>query len=118
MDEQALANSEHALDSEPKKRGRPKEKLFPVKLLKNYHPAGEYEIAGYYKEPITVKDTAGRMHTVDPGGFQHGVAKPPIKPGVGTGVRIWAGTHIRLPAEEAMDVISKRIAERADELSA
>ncbi len=62
--------------------------MLPVKLLKHYRPAGEYKV-------IQEVDTH--------------------YPGVGFPNKLWAGTIVRLPKEEAKDlVMTKKIAERAD----
>lgn len=124
MNEQALASSEPALASEPKKRGRPPkeaqaeqpEELFPVKLLRNYRPRGQYEILGHHKDAVQVKDGAGRWHEVEPAHFVHGEVFPSISPGVGFPHKIWANTYISVPRDEARDLIAMKIAERADDV--
>ena len=114
MSEQALASGEPALARGP---GRPpKVELFPVKLLKNYVPTGKHEIVGYTKAAVRQKNAAGQWVELEPEKFMTGEAKPPAYPGAGYANKIWAGTHIRLPVDEAKTVIAKRIAERADEL--
>lgn len=92
--------------------------LFPVLLVKNYAPAGEYEIVGYTKPMVERKDSAGKMIMVEPEKFIAGEMKPAQYPGTGFPNKIWAGTHIKLPVEEAKFVIAKRIAERADVIAA
>lgn len=59
------------------------EKLFPVLLLKNYKPRGKYEIVG---EP----------------------SKPPY-PGVGFEHKLWAGTTVMLPREEAVALLENQV---------
>lgn len=104
-------------------------KLFPVVLTKNYVPRAEYEIVGYLKEAIKRKDAAGNWKVVEPEEFIEGVMRPHTSPGVGygasvdkdgkkTNAKIWAGTHIRLPVDEAKNVVAKKIAERADAIAA
>ncbi len=105
-------------------------KMFPVLLTKNYCPRGDYEIVGYLKEAVRQKDAAGNMKIIEPEEFIEGEMKPHVSPGVGYGehtdaktgkkvnAKIWAGTHIKLPAEEAKFVIGKKIAERADAIAA
>jgi len=51
------------------------EKMFPVRLLKNYRPRGKYEIVGK--------------------------APQPQYPGVGTEGKLWEGTIVKLPLDEA-----------------
>jgi hypothetical protein len=104
-------------------------KLFPVLLTKNYVPRGEYEIVGYLKEAVKQKDAAGNMKTIEPEEFIEGVMKPHVSPGVGYGAiekdgkvvvnaKIWAGTHIKLPVDEAKHLVAKKLAERADAIAA
>lgn len=52
------------------------EKMFPVRLLKNYKPAGNYEIVGEMA--------------------------PAPRPGLDFPGKIWAGTVVKLPAPEAV----------------
>ena len=104
-------------------------KLFPVMLSKNYVPIGEYEIVGYLKEAIKRKDAAGNWRIIEKEEFIEGEMKPHQSPGVGFGkmtmkdgstvnAKIWAGTTIKVPLDEAKRAISKLIAVRADELTA
>lgn len=57
--------------------------MFPVTLLKNYHPRGAYEIVG---EPTK-----------------------PTYPGVGFKDKLWAGTTVKLPSDEARALIENKI---------
>lgn len=92
--------------------------MFPVVLNKNYAPAGDYEIVGYLKPEVKRKDASGQWYVAEREEFIHGMMKPHASPGVGFPGKIWAGTHIRLPIEEAKAAISKKIAERADDIAA
>lgn len=94
------------------------QKLFPVVLNKNYQPMGKYEIVGHLKEAVKRKDAAGNWKIVEPEEFIEGEMKPHQSPGVGYDGKIWAGTHIRLPIDEAKSVVAKKIAERADVIAA
>jgi hypothetical protein len=105
------------------------EKLFPVVLNKNYVPIGDYEIVGYLKEAVKRKDAAGTERIVEREEFIEGVMKPHNSPGVGfgeyvngdgrkTNAKIWAGTTIKLPIEEAKNLVAKKLAERADVIAA
>lgn len=89
---------------------------FPVRLLKNYVPTGEYVVVGYHKPALVQKAASGQMVVVEPAAFMHGAVKEPPYPGAGSAGKIWADTVIRLPLEEAKRVIGMKIAERADEL--
>lgn len=105
--------------TEEKQEAKPEtEKLFPVVLLKNHCPAGHYEIVGYLKESVKVKDAAGRWSVLEPEKFVEGEMKPHTSPGVGFPGKIWAGTHIKLPLEEAKRLVAAKAAERADVLAA
>ena len=93
-------------------------KMFPVLLTKNYVPKGSYEIVGYLKEAVKVKDAAGTWKIVEPEEFVEGEMKPHAMPGVGFDGKIWAGTHIKLPVDEAKSLVAKKLAERADVIAA
>ena len=92
--------------------------MFPVLLTKNYVPRGEFEIVGYLKEAVKRKDAAGNWRIVEREEFIKGVMKPHATPGVGFSDKIWAGTQIKLPVDEAKAIIAKKIAERADAIAA
>jgi hypothetical protein len=92
--------------------------MFPVFLIKNYAPMGAYEIVGYLKEAVKQKDAAGNWRVIEKEEFVEGQMKPPPSPGVGFPDKVWAGTTIRLPVDEAKSVVAKKIAERADAISA
>lgn len=105
--------SETTIQASPEKT-----KLFPVILSKNYAPRGEYEIVGYLKEAVKQKDSAGNWRIIEKEEFIEGEMKPHQTAGVGYPNKIWAGTHIRLPIDEAKGLIAKKIAERADDIAA
>jgi hypothetical protein len=107
-----------AMESETAAQVQPSEKMFPVLLTKNYVPSGAYEIVGYLKEAVKRKDAAGSWRVVEPEEFIKGEMKPHTSHGVGFAGKIWAGTQIRLPMDEAKTVIAKKIAERADAIAA
>lgn len=69
-----------------------KEKLFPVKLLKNYRPISEeaqiQDVEGTYR-PLSEEEA----------------------------MKVEAGKHVALPIEEAKSIIAKKIGERADEIA-
>jgi len=97
---------------------KPVEKLFPVLLQKNYVPMGQFEIVGYLKPKVEAKNAAGQMVLVEPEVFVPGEMKPGPAPGVGFDNKIWAGTQIKLPLDEARGLIARKIAERADDIAA
>jgi hypothetical protein len=93
---------------------QPSEKLFPVKLLKNYRPAGAYEVVGYHRPEKVQKDTAGKVVVVQEAAFMEGEIAPPPFPGVGFDTKVWADTVLKLPIDEAKRLVGKHLAERAD----
>ncbi len=93
-------------------------KMFPVLLTKNYAPRGDYEIVGYLRPEVRRKDSAGNWRVESKEEFVRGEMKPHESPGVGYAKKIWAGTHIKLPVEEAKAILALKIAERADEIAA
>lgn len=93
---------------------QPSEKMFPVKLLKNYRPMGKHEVVGYQRPELTQKDNAGKMVVVQQAAFIEGEMSPPPYPGVGFDTKIWAETVVKLPIEEAKRLVNKNLAARAD----
>ena len=98
----------------PNKDAKEPVKLFPVRLLKNYRPAGEYEIVGYQRPEEKRKDAIGRMVVVQEAAFIEGEMAPAPYPGVGFDTKIWAETVLKLPIDEAKNLVSKNLATRAD----
>lgn len=94
------------------------EKLFPVVLKRHYVPMGRHEIIGHVRPKVEAKNAAGQMVLVTPEEFIHGEGFPPPNPGVGFDNKIWAGTHVRLPIDEAKGLVAKKIADRADDIAA
>jgi hypothetical protein len=92
--------------------------LFPVVLNKHYAPVGKYEIVGWLRPKVEKKDAAGKMITVEPEKFIEGEMHPAPYPGTGYPGKVWAGTTIRLPVEEAKSIVGKKIADRADAIAA
>lgn len=88
--------------------------LFPVRLLKNYRPAGEFEVVGYHRPEIKQKDTAGKMIVVQEAAFIEGEMSPPPFAGVGFESKVWAETVLKLPKDEAKRLVGKNLAVRAD----
>lgn len=90
----------------------PNKETIVVKLLKHYVPMGEYEVVGHDRPEITAKDAAGRQVIKQEAAFIAGEMYPAPYPGVGFENKIWAGTHIRLPRDEAKKLYDARKAER------
>jgi hypothetical protein len=91
-------------------------KLFPVRLTKNYRPAGDYEVVGYHRPQKTQKDSTGRVIIVQEAAFIDGEIAPPPFPGVGFQTKVWADTVLRLPMDEAKRLVGRNLAVRADAL--
>ncbi len=92
--------------------------MFPVLLSKNYVPHGKYEVVGYLKPEVKKKNPAGQWIVVEKEQFIAGEMKPAPHPGVGFDGKVWAGTQIRLPMDEAKRLIARKGAERADAIAA
>ena len=92
-------------------------KMFPVHLLKNYRPKGDYEVVGYQRAAVEKKNPAGVMEVVEPARFVEGEKKPSPFPGAGFENKIWAGTRIMLPIDEARALCDGKRAERADAIA-
>lgn len=88
-----------------------KPKMIAVRLLRNYNPEGEYEVVGYDRPEIKVKDAGGKPVVIQEAAYIKGEEAPPPTPGVGSGRRVWAGTTIRIPVEEARTVRKNGIGE-------
>lgn len=110
-DEPTMANETAALE-------QPSEKMFPVKLLKNYRPIGSFEVVGYHRPEKVQKDSTGKRVVVQTAAFIEGEPAPAPFPGVGFNTKVWADTVLRLPLDEARGLVSRKLAERADALPA
>lgn len=89
--QQRLQQEIDAALSAPAKEANVTEKLFPVKLSKNYRPIGEFLIE---------EEVDGNVSTRQP------IEDEPLK--------VMAGTVIHLPIDEARNVMEKKIGERND----
>jgi hypothetical protein len=89
-------------------------KMFPVKLLYNYMPQGEYSKLGWQKPAVERKNAAGQTIVVEPARFVEGETAPAPYPGVGSAGKVWKGSVIGLPREEAIALVDSKRAERAD----
>jgi len=87
------------------------EKQFSVRLLKNYHPCGVFDVVGWHRPKLERKDAAGNMVVVQKAEFIKGEMAPAPYPGVGFPNKIWAGTVIRVPEAEARTMQKGRIGE-------
>lgn len=76
-------------------------KTVAMKLAKNYAPRGAFRVVGYQRPEIRAKDAAGREQIVQTAEFIDGEMTPAKFPGVGFESKIWAGTVIEVPEDEA-----------------
>lgn len=93
-----------------------KPKMVPVKLLRNYRPQEAldpndqakkarlppvYEVVGYWKPAIIVRNKLGKEEELEPAKFIEAEVAPPPQAGVGFDNKLWAGTVVRFTTEEA-----------------
>lgn len=81
-----------------------------MELLRNYVPINLLGVVGWQKPAVMKKNAAGQMVEVEPAEFVPG-EKPAPYPGAGFPNKIWAGTVIEVPEDEAKRMRSLRIAE-------
>ena len=87
--------------------------MFSVKLEKNYRPIGYYEVVGWDK-PAVFKKKFGHEKPVqiEAAAFIKDEKAPPAVAGTGFVNKVWSGTTIRLPADEAKHVDQMGIGRR------
>lgn len=92
-----VATPEVAEEPKPKKAApkKRKPKTFPVKMLRNYRPIGEFKV---------VQDIENEEY----------IAYPKVS----TVLKVWEGAIVELPIEEAKSLIDNDVAVRADDLPA
>jgi hypothetical protein len=88
-------------------------KMVAMVLLRNYRPAGVFEVVGHMQPAIIRKDAAGREFEAQKAQFIAGEGMPSPQAGVGTSGKIWAGTIVRVPQDEARIMRTNGIAERS-----
>lgn len=86
-------------------------KTLMMELKRHYVPHNLVAIVGYQRPARFVKNAAGDMKEIEPAAFIDGKVFPPIFEGVGYPNKIWAGTVIEVPEEEARVMRQKGIAE-------
>jgi hypothetical protein len=85
-------------------------KMVAMKLERNYRPAGDtFEIVGHTRPEIKRKDPSGKEVVIQKEEWIAGEAMPSAIPGAGFANKIWAGTVISLPLDEAKTVQKNRI---------
>jgi hypothetical protein len=104
----------------------PKAKMVTVKLLRNYRPMErldpsdpkkksrlppEFEVVGYWKPAVIVRNNLGKEETLTPAEFIQGENAPPPQAGVGFADKLWAGTVVRFLTDEAKYIRANGIGE-------
>jgi hypothetical protein len=104
----------------------PPPKMVRVKLLRNYRPMEAldptdpkkqrrldpvFEIVGYWKPAVVVRNILGKEETIAPETFVEGEPAPSPKAGVGYTDKLWAGTIVRFTSDEAKYIKANGIGE-------
>jgi hypothetical protein len=89
----------------------PAGKLKAMELKRNYRPQAGFEIVGHTRPEIKRKNAIGVVEVVQKASFVEGDMAPPPVPGVTIGGKVWAGTVIRVPIDEAKTMRAAGIAE-------
>lgn len=79
-----------------------KQQMVSMKLERNYRPVNEFGIVGHTRPEIRKKDAAGKEQVVQSQAWIAGEAMPPAFPGSGYPTKVWAGTVIDVPRDEAI----------------
>lgn len=87
-------------------------KMVAMKLERHYRPIDKYEVVGYLKKEVTKKFPDGQIKVIEPAEFIPDEKAPPPFPGVINEHKVWAGTTIRVPEDEARNMRKLGIAER------
>ena len=99
------AEAAEEVDKAPKAKAKPKAKLFPVKLLRNYRPGGKFQVVDVDEKGIeTMRDPIGNQESEG-------------QLATGDYAKVFKKTKIYLEVDEAKVAIDRKIAERADEIA-
>jgi hypothetical protein len=85
----------------PEISGVPVQKMVRMTLKRHCRPNEGYEIVGYNRPEIKHKGPDGRAVVIQSEAFIEGEAAPPPSPGVTCTGKLWAGTVLRVPDDEA-----------------
>ena len=85
------------------------DEMIPMKLERNYRPAGKFDVIGHTRPEVRKKDPSGKEVVIQTEEWIAGEKMPGVIPGAGFENKIWAGTVIGLPREEALNVQKARI---------
>lgn len=86
-------------------------KTVKMELVRHYVPKNLISIVGWQKPAVMRKNAAGEMKEIEPAEWREGEMKPPHFAGTGFPNKIWAGTVIEVPEDEARDMRKLKIAE-------
>lgn len=86
-------------------------KTVKMELKRHYVPHKLVSIIGYQRPEKRAKTAAGTEIITQTAAFIEGEMMPAAYPGVGFPNKIWAGTVIEVPEDEARDMRAKKIAE-------
>jgi hypothetical protein len=84
-------------------------KMVPMKLERNYRPTGKFEIVGHTRPEIRKKSPSGKEVVIQAEEWVPGEAMPGAIPGAGFANKLWAGTVVKLPEDEAKAIQKARI---------
>ncbi len=110
-------------EAAPTKTAEPTAKPVKMELLRNYVPRNLLRIVGWMKPAVLQKTVAGEMKEIEPAEWREGEAKPAKFAGTGFGetvdpktgktkhAKLWAGTVIEVPEDEARDMRKLKIGE-------
>lgn len=85
-------------------------KMIDMRLERHYRPGtDEFKVIGHTQPEIRKKDSTGREVVLQHEEWKAGEAMPGAIPGAGYKDKIWAGTVVSLPVEEAKAVQRARI---------
>lgn len=82
-----------------------------MELVRNYVPKSLLRIVGHQKPAVIQKNAAGQMVEIAAAEWREGEMRPSVYPGTGFPNKIWAGTVIEVPEDEAREMRRLRIAE-------
>lgn len=86
--------------------------MISVKLERNYAPIGYYDVVGWDRPEIKKKGPGGQIVVIQEAAFIKDEKAPPAVAGTGYANKVWAGTTIMLPKDEAKRVVDAGIGKR------
>lgn len=98
-------------DAPAKSTDKSATKVVAMQLKKNYAPRGPFRVVGYQRPEIRAKDAGGREQIVQTAAFIDGEMTPAKFPGVGFANKVWSGTVIEVPEDEAKAIRAGGIGE-------